>query len=161
MNKAYLGIGGNQGDRRKNLTDCIALLRDKVGNVAQISSVYETAAWGNENQPGFYNQVVLVETDLFPEQLLTTVLEIEASLGRVRKGKKWGERTMDIDILFYNNEVYESPNLNIPHPYIAQRNFVLIPLNELTSEYIHPVLKCSVLELLNNSQDKLVVRRVF
>ncbi|MEM1123088.1 MAG: 2-amino-4-hydroxy-6-hydroxymethyldihydropteridine diphosphokinase [Bacteroidota bacterium] len=154
--RLYLGIGGNLGQRAINLAKAIELISKKVGAVSRISPIYETKAWGVENQPDFLNQALLVETILSPEAALSTVLEIEAAMGRVRE-RKWYTRLIDIDILFYDELVTDSPQLTIPHPFIVQRNFVLAPLADIAPDFIHPVLQKSILELYQNCDDPLTV----
>ncbi|WMN07113.1 2-amino-4-hydroxy-6-hydroxymethyldihydropteridine diphosphokinase [Marivirga arenosa] len=156
MEGIYLLLGSNLGDRAKILMDAIELLRKNNIKVIQQSSVYETAAWGKTDQQSFLNQVVLVESDKQPKQLLDLLLRIELDLGRVRK-EKWGERLIDIDILYYNSEVVKEDDLIIPHPGIPDRKFTLIPLAELSPDGIHPVLKMTQSELLSNCDDDLDV----
>jgi len=126
LHHVYLGIGTNLGDRRKNLLDAAGLINLKVGPVIKHSKIYETAAWGLTEQPDFYNQVLSVNTTLDVEEVLREVLEIETHLGRIRE-EKWGARVIDIDILYYNDLVINLSHLKIPHPFIQERNFVLIP----------------------------------
>jgi 2-amino-4-hydroxy-6-hydroxymethyldihydropteridine diphosphokinase len=159
MNTVYLIIGGNKGDRKSNLAEAIRLLANRVGDVLLKSSLYETAAWGNENQPAFYNQVLLLQTVLSPTALLSEILQIEQLLGRIRNEHKWMERTMDIDILYYNDEIINKVNLTIPHPYISERKFVLLPLCEIAANYVHPVLFSTNSQLLTNCTDKLDVKK--
>ncbi len=157
MNKAYLILGGNKGDKLNNLERAIKSIEARVGEVVNKSSIYSTKAWGNTNQPDFVNQVIDVETKLSALDLLKEILLIEEELGRVRTEVKWGERTMDIDILFYNDELIDEPNLKIPHPYIKERKFVLVPMNEIAGDFIHPVLKKSIYDLLGKCGDELEV----
>ncbi len=160
MNTAYLLLGGNKGDKLQNLKDAICLLKKQVGNVSKHSAIYVTAAWGNSNQPDFYNQVICIETTLSAQELLKQTISIEESLGRIRTEKKWEQRTMDIDILFYNDEIIDTPDLKIPHPYIQERNFVLIPMEQIAAQYIHPKFKKNITLLLSNCKDSLEVRRL-
>ncbi|MBY0436499.1 MAG: 2-amino-4-hydroxy-6-hydroxymethyldihydropteridine diphosphokinase [Cyclobacteriaceae bacterium] len=120
------------------------------------SSVYETAAWGNTQQAAFLNQVIELETKLAPTALLRELLTIETHLGRIRK-KKWGKRTIDIDILYYGNSIIQEPELIIPHPEIAKRRFTLVPLDELTPDLIDPVSGKSVRQMLSECKDTLEV----
>ena len=152
LHHVYLGIGTNLGDRRKNLVDVEGLINLKVGPVVARSKTYETAAWGLTEQPDFYNQALSVKTTLDAEEVLREVLEIETHLGRVRE-EKWGARVIDIDILYYNDSVINLPHLKIPHPFIQERNFVLIPLLEIAPDYVHPILKLPNEELFWNSKD--------
>lgn len=153
LHQVYLGIGTNLGDRRKNLLDAQGLINLKVGPVIGSSKTYETAAWGLTDQPDFFNKVLAVRTTLEAEEVLREILEIEIHLGRVRE-EKWGTRIIDIDILYYNDAVISLPHLKIPHPFIQERNFVLIPLLEIAPDYVHPVLKLPNEELFWKSKDE-------
>lgn len=159
MNEVYLCLGGNLGDRAANLLRAIELISEKVGEVAQKSGVYETASWGTSNEPNYLNQVIKVYTNLLPIDLLNTCLAIEAEIGRTRN-IKWENRLIDIDILFYGNEVISGKDLTVPHPYIQERKFVLVPLNEIAASFEHPVLKHSVQHLLDACKDDLPVKLV-
>ncbi len=153
-NKVILGLGGNVGNVQFTLQNCIQLIELKVGKVDVKSSLYQTKAWGVENQPDFINQVVVINTPLSAHECLSNFQAIEMQLGRVRK-EKWHKRTIDIDILFYNNDVIEEENLKIPHPFIQDRNFVIYPLDEIVPNFIHPQLDKSILELKNSCKDNL------
>ena len=159
MFTTYLSIGGNLGDRLSNLKRCVELIAESIGDIQTKSSVYETKAWGNENQPDFFNIAISVETALDPYQLLEQIHDIELKLGRNRL-QHWGERTIDIDILFYDEMVIKTDKLTIPHPLIQERMFVLEPLNEIFPKFIHPILKKSVKELYKECKDKLSVRKL-
>jgi len=159
MNGIYLGIGGNEGDRAQNVRQAQSFISKSIGSIVQTSSVYQTAAWGNTEQPDFYNQVLLVETKLSANNCLKQCRGIEKKLGRVRSGQ-WSGRTMDIDILFFNQEIIRSKKLTVPHPYLHERNFVLVPLNEIAPHFIHPVFRKKIFTLLKNSPDKLPVKKV-
>ena len=156
MHKVFLSIGGNLGDRQANLATAIKEIGGKVGLVTAHSSIYETKAWGVEDQPDFLNQVLLVETDLSPIAILDTVLNIELAMGRIRE-RKWYTRLIDIDILFYDQQIINTERLIIPHPFIAKRNFVLAPLTEIAPDFIHPVLNKSIAGLYKDSPDSLDV----
>ena len=156
MNKAYLLLGGNIGNRLARLKKARQLLEKQVGKVIKYSRVYETASWGNIDQPDFLNQALLIETELTSNQVMDQILFIENTLGRVRAEKN-ASRIIDIDILFFNEEIIETENVVIPHPQIQNRNFVLYPLNELASQFKHPVLKKTVHELLLQCNDTLAV----
>lgn len=158
MNTAYLILGGNQGDRLKNLNDAISFIASEAGPISKFSKIYVTAAWGNEDQSDFYNQALCIKTHLSAIDLLNKLLEIEEKLGRVRGTEKWQARTIDIDILFFNQEVINHNNLTIPHPYIQDRRFVLIPLYDIANELIHPILNKDIKTLLLECNDKLNVR---
>ena len=154
---AYLLLGSNLGNRERLIADALTLLAIRVGEILQISDSYETAAWGKTDQPSFLNLAVKIETVLNPPQLLEAVLKIETDLGRVRY-ERWGSRLIDIDIILYGNEIINQVSeLQIPHPEMQNRKFVLLPMAEIASEVIHPVLKKSISELLNSLEDNLSV----
>ncbi|NML21066.1 2-amino-4-hydroxy-6-hydroxymethyldihydropteridine diphosphokinase [Pseudoflavitalea sp. G-6-1-2] len=159
MNKVYLLIGGNMGNREEQLKHAIELIHNGIGNVAKVSSLYETAAWGKTDQPAFLNQALLVNTHLQPLDLLQHTLAIEQEMGRKRMEKN-GPRTIDIDIMFYNHAVIDEPSLTVPHPAMAQRRFVLEPLAELAPDFQHPVHHKSITQLLDECTDPLPVKRL-
>ena len=131
MNKAYLLTGGNMGNREENLAMArTTYQRTNAADIKAISSIYETAAWGKTDQPSFLNQALEIDTDLKPRQLLRQLLKIEKQMGRVRE-EKYGPRMIDIDILFFNDEIHNYPLLKIPHPEMQNRRFVLVPLAEI------------------------------
>jgi 2-amino-4-hydroxy-6-hydroxymethyldihydropteridine diphosphokinase len=151
-NKVFLGLGSNLGNREENLLKAQKLINKKVGKVHSKSSIYETAAWGITEQNAFLNQVLEIETVFSPDAVLHLLLKIEKNMGRIRE-IKWGERSIDIDVLYYNNEIISTENLVVPHPFIQERKFVLVPLCEIAPVFIHPKLKQSNLELLEKCQD--------
>ncbi len=152
MHKAILHVGSNIGNRVKQLSVCKKMMVERVGPVVVASRMYETEAWGLKDQDSFLNQAFEVSTCHSPERLLSTCQEIERLLNRERS-VKWGPRTIDIDIIFYDDLIFESEDLSIPHPRMQDRNFVLFPLNEIASEWTHPILHKSVKQLLEESQD--------
>ncbi len=158
MNTAYLLIGGNLGDRAAYLALAMQQISALCGCVTSTSSIYETAAWGNTNQPAFYNQAIKLDTALSPEALLQALLAIELDMGRVRE-EKYGPRTIDLDILMINNIVVDTPMLTIPHPQLHNRRFALLPLNEIAPALHHPVLDKTIHELLLNCPDTLDVQK--
>ena len=160
MNIAVLSLGSNMGDRLSNLEKAIALLAGLPASVSKKSGVYETAAWGNTNQPSFYNQVLEIKTDLDAFSLMEKILMIEKKMGRVRI-MKWEPRIIDIDILFFNDGQINTPELTIPHPFLHERKFVLEPLNEILPEKMHPTLKKSVSQLRSGlNEDTSVVKLI-
>ncbi|CAN5255345.1 2-amino-4-hydroxy-6-hydroxymethyldihydropteridinediphosphokinase [soil metagenome] len=156
MNKAYLLTGGNQGDIAAHMQLAKGYINKKIGSIINQSSLYKTAAWGNTLQPDFLNRVLVVGSDLGASQMLSCILDIENNLGRVRN-KKNDPRIIDIDILFFNDEIIQQPGLTIPHAEIPNRRFVLQPMNEIAPDLIHPVLKKTIRELLQLCKDPLDV----
>jgi 2-amino-4-hydroxy-6-hydroxymethyldihydropteridine diphosphokinase len=159
MNKAYLLTGGNEGDRYLNLQQARTNIEHICGRLIQASSLYETAPWGNSNQADYLNQVLVVETIMNPYELLASILFIEEKGGRIRTIRN-APRTIDIDILFYNQLVLDQPGLHIPHPRIADRRFVLEPLNEISPGFVHPVFGKSIRQLLQECKDELAVKKI-
>lgn len=158
MNAAYLLIGGNLGDRQANLQAAKEAVALHCGPVKKESALYETAAWGLEDQPAFLNQAVLVSTRLSAEQILEQLLQIERSLGRIRN-EKFGPRLIDIDILLYNDAVIEQPGLKVPHPRLPHRRFALQCLADIAPEVLHPVLQKTIQQLLKECTDSLAVHK--
>lgn len=159
MVQTYLLIGGNVGNRLQNLEKAAELIGAKVGKILRRSAIYETEAWGKNDQPAFLNQVLLAATSLQPQALLQTILGIEQEMGRARQ-EKYGPRTIDIDILLFDDLVLETGELAIPHPQLHLRRFALTPLAEIAASVIHPVLKKSIDELLLECPDKLAVKKL-
>jgi 2-amino-4-hydroxy-6-hydroxymethyldihydropteridine diphosphokinase len=157
MHKVYLLLGGNLGDRIGTLKQASEHISHKVGEIISSSKLYETAAWGKTDQPNFLNQVVEVRTPLTPEQVLQTINVIEVDLGRVRL-EHWGERIIDIDILFYDDLVLQTQRLTIPHPQLHLRKFTLLPLVEIAPNFVHPVTGKSITNLLQICPDSLEVK---
>jgi 2-amino-4-hydroxy-6-hydroxymethyldihydropteridine diphosphokinase len=158
MNKTYLLLGSNIGNSKASLAKAINQIEKQIGTVTRQSALYSTAAWGNIKQPDFLNQVIIVETKLTPLQSMQTILSIEKKMGRVRTVKN-APRIIDIDILFFNKEIIDLPELSIPHPQIQNRRFVLVPLNQLSPNLKHPRLKRTVHQLLIHCPDKLNVKK--
>ena len=157
MNLAYLSLGSNEGDRVLWLETAVEMIPDSCGMVLKRSMIYETKAWGITEQPDFLNMVVCLETVKTPGELLTALLDVETRLGRHRT-VKWGPRTIDIDILLYNDIIVDKPELKIPHPFMQERRFTLIPLAELAPNYMHPTLHKTITQLLADCPDELEVR---
>ena len=155
----FLHTGSNLGNRSENLRIAIKFIEQEIGKVLQSSAVYETKPWGIVDQPDFLNQALIIETRLSPFEVLKRILRIEKTMGRKRE-IKWGERLIDIDILFYNDIIIQTKDLTIPHPYLHHRNFVLIPLLEIAPNLKHPILNSTIRELYAISKDPLVVEAI-
>lgn len=142
----HIGIGSNLGNRYENCYKAIKALEEKGLKITKISSLYETEPWGVLNQPKFINLAIEAETDFSPFELLHILKDVEMALGR-RKTVRWGPRIIDLDILFYENEVINTDELTVPHPFLHERDFVLIPLEEISTYKVHPLLKKTIREL--------------
>lgn len=156
MARAYIGIGSNIGDRIGYVQQAHKLLNDTKGiAVVTSSSLYETEPYGYKNQSWFVNAVLEIETELEPLELLRECQRIEKQLGRVRhpEAPQWGPRTIDLDILFYNDLIVSSDELQIPHSRVHQRAYALVPLLELAPDLIHPVIKETLIEIHSNLPD--------
>ena len=142
----YLGLGSNLGDRQENLDKALEYLSQRL-RLAEVSSVYDTEPMGNPEQPRFLNMVCQVNTMLKPKELLILAKGIERKMGRI-PGRPNSPRTIDIDILFYGDEVIKMPDLVIPHPRLTERAFILVPMAEIAPDLVHPVNKKTIKELL-------------
>lgn len=154
MNEIFLITGGNIGNREKNLQTAAGLIQSEIGKIIRSSKIYVTEAWGITDQKSFYNQVHVVESNFSAKEVMENILKIEEEMGRVRTIKN-AARIIDIDILFFNDDIVNEQNLTIPHPEITNRRFVLSPLNEIASDMIHPVYKKNIHELLAMCKDEL------
>jgi 2-amino-4-hydroxy-6-hydroxymethyldihydropteridine diphosphokinase len=159
MNKAYLLTGGNIGNRAGYLKAAEEDIARFCGSILKKSSLYETAAWGKTDQRDFLNQVMLIDTGLFAHELMQKIIGIETNMGRTRS-EKYGARIIDIDIIFFNDEVIHEPALIIPHPQMHHRRFVLEPMSEIAPEFVHPVFLKKISTLLKECGDKLNVKRI-
>lgn len=159
MFKAYIGLGSNLGQKEENLKLAISKVENEIGQISKKSSLFETEAWGVENQGNYYNMAIEILTKLLPLELIEKVLELEKELGRVRE-KKWDSRIIDIDILLYENLIISTDHLHIPHLFLEKRNFVLEPLNEIIPNFIHPKLRKSIAQLSAESIDKSWIKKL-
>ncbi len=157
MEESILLLGSNLGNRELAMAQAMEKIEEQVGEIIAHSSIFESEAWGFEDKNLFLNQAIKVNTELSPQQLLNTLLEIEHSLGRVRTGKL-SARTIDLDILFYGNQKINTDKLTIPHPRISDRLFTLLPLAEITKNEPLPVLETTAQELIKNCSDKSEIR---
>ena len=159
MIDVFLLLGSNLGDREKYLKKAINLIETQLGVVKQKSAIYETEAWGKTDEPNYLNQVVQVAVAIPARQVLEKVLQIETKMGRVRE-EKWGSRIIDIDILFYGQDIINEPGLIVPHPELHNRKFTLEPLNEIAPDLQHPILKRSIFQLKSELKDNLIVKKL-
>ena len=159
MNVVYFLLGSNLNYPLEQLDTARTAIAAQIGSISHSSSIYRTAAWGLQEQPDFFNQVIQVESELSPETCMQKALNIEEQMGRKRK-EKYGPRTIDIDLLLYNNLQLNTTELVIPHPEICHRRFTLVPLCEIDPGLLHPVNGCSMKELLMNCEDHLPVDKI-
>jgi len=159
MHTATLILGSNEGNRSEFLQQGRNLLASEAGNILRYSGIYETASWGREDLPPHLNQVLMLTTPFDPFSLLSIIQRIENRLGRSRQ-ERWGLRTLDIDMLFFDEEIVQHDRLQIPHPRLQDRKFVLIPLAEIVPDLIHPEFQKTIAILLQECKDTLAVERI-
>lgn len=157
MVKLYLLLGSNVGNRQKNLLTALKHIDERIGKVGKKSKIYQTEPWGERDQEDFLNQALELETKLKPKKVLEKIAEIESLMER-EETYKWGPREIDIDILFYGDEMVSEMDLTIPHPFLHERRFTLIPLSEIAPDLYHPIMGATILDLLLECEDTLDVQ---
>ena len=157
VNKVVLLLGTNMGNRMQNINEALTHISGKIGDIEKQSSLYKTDAWGNTSQDYFINRALIISTHLSAIQVLAQIQTIEKLMGRER-GTKWEPRIIDIDILFFNNQIIKLPFLQIPHPEFANRKFAILPLMEINPKLKHPVLQLNIEEILDKCTDTLAVK---
>lgn len=162
MNHVFLGLGGNLGDKQKNIEEAISLIEKSIGQVVQRSRIYQTPPFGFESDNDFYNCCIEIHTKLSPAEVLTTTQEIEIQIGRTTKskGNQYLSRLIDIDILLFNDDVINETHLVIPHPKMSERKFVLVPLIEIAKSKIHPITHMTIFQTLENCVDESIINTV-
>jgi len=154
MAKVFLSLGSNQGDRLNILAEATKLIDNLIGRMVLCSAVVESEPWGFIADTSFYNMVIVIETQYSPNHVLTKLLDIEKTLGRIRTDSNaYSSRVIDLDMLFYDNQVIDNENLTVPHPRLHLRKFVLKPLASVAPEWVHPVMGVSMSELLVSLND--------
>lgn len=158
----FILLGSNLGDKMRYIESAQKELENELGKLIHQSSVYESQAWGFECNSNFYNKVIVVKCDLEPAKILDITQKIEKQLGRTAKSENnnYTSRTIDIDILFYGSEIINAERLVVPHPQIQNRKFTLLPLAEICSEFIHPILNKTIAELVSECEDNCWVRKI-
>lgn len=149
MNRVYISYGSNMGDRYANIDTALNMIKSSGFNIIKNSKLYKTDPYGFTDQPEFVNGAAEIETDMDCRSVLYKLLDIESKMGRVRKFK-WGPRVIDLDIIFFNNQIINEKDLVVPHPDMQNRFFVLKPLYEIAPDFIHPVLNISISEMLKS-----------
>jgi len=155
-NNAVVLLGSNLGNKSLYLEIALNKILERIGIIENLSSIYESTAWGIEDQPTFINQVVCIQTNFSAHETLNHLLDLEKEMGRIRS-QKWGPRIIDLDLLYFNNEISTNESCIIPHPSIAARKFTLVPLVEVIPNFVHPICQLNQKELLALCNDKGIV----
>jgi 2-amino-4-hydroxy-6-hydroxymethyldihydropteridine diphosphokinase len=158
MEKIYISLGSNLGDRQNNLLEACKLIEKQLGEIKHKSKIYETEPWGFESSNQFLNQVIYLSSNKPAQNIMEIALSIENEMGRVRNQERYSSRVIDIDVLFVGAQILKNDVIEVPHPRLHKRNFVLTPLKEIAPEFIHPVFEKPVRDLLNECEDKLEVK---
>lgn len=153
MHKLYVGLGSNLGNKEQNLNQAIQFIEERIGTIIAQSAFISTASWGYESKNLFLNAAILCDTLLSPHEVLRQLQQIEVEMGRVHTKEEYEDRIIDLDILFYDDLIINSQKLAIPHPYIQQRLFVLIPLMEIAPDFIHPQLNQTIKQLQHSIKE--------
>jgi len=159
MSEVYFSLGSNLGDRQIALEKAIFYIEKHIGKTIKISSIFESEPWGVDYKEKYLNQVILCQTELSPEFVLTEILKIENLIGRKKREVKYESRIIDIDILFFDNQCINTKSLIIPHPLLHKRKFVLLPLIEINSNFLHPVFNKAIKQLLVECSDKTMIEK--
>ncbi|MEW6193663.1 MAG: 2-amino-4-hydroxy-6-hydroxymethyldihydropteridine diphosphokinase [Bacteroidota bacterium] len=160
VSNVFLGLGSNIGDREKIISNACDIIRnDADSELLKVSSYYETSPYGNIDQNNFLNAVIEIKTNLNVEKLYRFVKEVETKLGRKKREIKWGPREIDIDILFYNDLIYKSDRVVIPHPEILNRDFVIVPMTEIAPDFVHPAEKVKISEIDISQIEKHIISK--
>lgn len=162
FNKVYLLAGGNLNKTAATYKKLFLLLESSIGRIIEKSNFYESEAWGFASTNNFINIALLVHTYLSPEEVLIQLLSIEKQLGRISKtnNKAYSDRSMDLDIIFFNDNILETESLTIPHPHMHERMFVLMPLSEIAPDFVHPIFGKTIQELKNECKDTLRIQKL-
>ena len=161
LNSVYVGVGTNLGDKLNNIQLAYKLIQSEIGEIVRKSHVYKTPPWGFESDEYFYNSVIEIKTFFDPEKLLNKLQSIERVLGKKQKFKiGYSSRLIDLDIIDFNNQIIDSKRLTIPHSHVSKRNFVLYPLKDVCPNWIHPITKRTIQELLNLINEDVMIEKV-
>lgn len=160
MHKVFIGIGGNIGNKQENFNRVHQMIEEELGHIVTASSIYEAPPWGFHSEDIFWNQVLIIETKLEAEELLWRIHAIEDRFGRERGAERYTSRPMDIDILYFDDQYFETKTLIVPHPRIHERKFVLVPLAEIAPDFKHPLIRLTSLQMLENCRDVSLIKKV-